>query len=45
MYDDYIRQPSMGDPVDVEWCSESRIRECLPEPGAVLEFVKSAAVG
>jgi hypothetical protein len=42
LYNDYLHRPSGGSQPALGACSEARLRECLPEPAAILEFVNSA---
>ncbi|MEX0676465.1 MAG: glycosyltransferase family 9 protein [Pirellulales bacterium] len=42
MYADYFHRPSGGSQPPLGVCGDERLRECLPEPPAILEFVNSA---
>jgi Glycosyltransferase family 9 (heptosyltransferase) len=42
MYYEYFQRPSGGEPPRLDVCNQSRLRECLPEPKAILAFVSSA---
>jgi Glycosyltransferase family 9 (heptosyltransferase) len=42
LYADYIHEPSGARKGDLDVCDQQRLRACLPEPSAILEFVKSA---
>lgn len=42
LWEDYFHKPSGSDKPSLDDCNESRQRECLPEPAAVLEFVQRA---
>lgn len=42
LYRDYFHKPSGGAKPQLDVCDEGRLRECLPEPASILEFVQSA---
>jgi Glycosyltransferase family 9 (heptosyltransferase) len=42
LYADYVHKPSGSRNPDLAVCDQKRLRACLPEPSAILEFVESA---
>lgn len=39
---DFLQRPSDGTPVDLDRCDTTRLRECLAEPQAIVEFARAA---
>jgi hypothetical protein len=42
LYDDYLHKPSGTRQPPLDACSIERLRECLPQPGEVVDFVQAA---
>ena len=40
LYDDYNYQPTQVDSATIDKCTEERMRECLPDPSVILDFVQ-----
>jgi hypothetical protein len=45
LWTDYLQKPTGSRPPDLACCDPARLRQCLPEAGEIVEFVRRAVFG